>query len=62
MGAEEVSRHCDVVGSQAVNTLEFMLEGQPLIVEAETYVGLSVTGDASVVESLVTQVDEIARE
>ena len=61
LGAEEVSRNWGVVGSQEVNTLEFTLNGQPLTVEAETYVGLSVTGDAQTVETIAARVGEIVR-
>ena len=61
LGAEEVSRNWGVVGSQEVNTLEFTLNGQPLTVEAETYVGLSVTGDARTVETIAARVGEIVR-
>jgi hypothetical protein len=49
-----------VVGSQDVSTLEFRLKGQTLIVEAEIYVGLSVTGDALTVEAIAARVGEIA--
>ena len=56
MGAEEVSRNWGVVGSQEVNTLHFSLGGLPLIVEAETYVGLSITGDSEAVESIADRV------
>jgi hypothetical protein len=61
MGAEEVSRNWGVAGSQEVNTLEFTLKGRPLTVEAETYVGLSVTGDAPTVEIIAARVGEIVR-
>ncbi len=56
MGAEEVSRNWGLVGSQEVNSLHFSLDGQSLIVEAETYVGLSITGDSEAVESIVDRV------
>jgi hypothetical protein len=52
MGAKEVSRHYDVVGSQEVNTLRYTLDGIPLSVETETYVGLSVTGERETVETI----------
>jgi hypothetical protein len=59
LGANEVSRDWGMVGSQEVNTLRFNFDGRPLIVEAETYVGLSVTGDGEAVEAIVARMREI---
>ena len=59
MGAEEISRNWGVAGSQEVSTLRFTLGGQPLTVEAETYVGLSITGDSEVVEIIAHRVRKI---
>ena len=59
MGAEEVSRNWGVVGSQEINTLKFTLKGQPLMVEAETYMGLSISGEQETVECIAAQVREI---
>lgn len=61
MGAENVSRDWGVVGSQELATLKVTLNGQPLTIEAETYVGLSVTGEAQTVETIAARVDEIVR-
>ncbi|QHD65713.1 hypothetical protein GS397_00585 [Sphingobium yanoikuyae] len=58
-GAEEVSRDYTVVGSQEINTLRFILDGFPLSVEAETYVGLSVTGEPEAVETIKSRLRDI---
>lgn len=52
LGVEDVSRDYAVVGSQEINTLRFTLNGLPLLVESETYVGLSVTGERDAVENI----------
>ena len=54
MGATLESRQWGVGGSQEIETLHVRLEGGSVTVEAETYAGLTVTGQA-------TFVDEIAR-
>lgn len=59
VGAEEVSRDYAVVGSQEINTLRFTLDGFPLSVETETYVGLSVTGEPEVVETIKSRLRDI---
>lgn len=59
VGAEEVSRDYAVVGSQEINTLRFTLDGFPLSVETETYVGLSVTGEPEAVETIKSRLRDI---
>lgn len=59
IGAEEVSRDYAVVGSQEINTLRFTLDGFPLSVEAETYVGLSVTGETKAVETIKSRLRDV---
>ena len=61
MGAQEVSRDWGVAGSQDVKTLQYSLNGRPLTVEAETYVGLSVQGDCQTVEAIKSRVCEIVQ-
>ena len=53
MGAVSLDSERNVVGSQELETYHFQLGGAALTVEAETYMGLSITGDEA-------QVDEIA--
>lgn len=59
VGAQEVARDYAVIGSQEINTLRFTLDGLPLSVEAETYVGLSVTGQAKAVETITSRLQDI---
>lgn len=59
LGVVEVSRHHAVAGSQEINTLRFTLNGLPLSVETETYVGLSVTGERDAVETIQLRLREI---
>jgi hypothetical protein len=59
VGAQEVVRDYAVVGSQEINTLRFTLDGAPLSVEAETYVGLSATGQAKAVEIIRSRFQDI---
>ncbi len=61
LGAEEVSRNWGVVGSQEINTLEYRLDGMPLTVEAETYIGLSLSGEELVIQSIVERVQDRKR-
>ena len=59
VGAQEVSRHYAVAGSQEINTLRFTLDGFPLSVETETYVGLSVTGEREAVEKIHSRLRDV---
>jgi len=58
LGAEEVSRNWGVAGSQEINTLQYKLDGTPLTVEAETYIGLSLSGEEPVIRSIVDRVQD----
>ena len=59
MGAQEISRNWGVGGSQEVNTLQFELDGCQLTVEAETYVGLSLSGESQTIQAIAKRVREI---
>ena len=59
VGAQEVSRDYAVAGSQEINTLRFTLDGSPLSVQTETYVGLSVTGERAAVETIKARLREV---
>lgn len=58
LGARGVCESWGVGGSQELATLEVALDGETLIVEAETYVGLSITGDPRLVERVAEHVRE----
>jgi len=59
IGAQEVSRDYAVAGSQEINTLRYTLDGFPLSVETETYVGLSVTGEREAVEKIRSRLRDV---
>lgn len=60
-GADEVSRNWAVAGSQEISRALFSLNGSPLTLEAETYVGLSLTGERSIVDAVSARVAEIQK-
>ena len=41
-----------VGGSQEVESLEVRVAGSPLSIESETYIGLTITGDESLVDTV----------
>jgi len=47
-----------VGGSQEVERLETMIDGEAIVVEAETYVGLSISGNERVVSRIAARVRE----
>lgn len=59
VGAQEVSRDYAVAGSQEINTLRYTLDGFPLSVQTETYVGLSVTGEREAVEKIRSRLRDV---
>lgn len=59
MGAEEGERQWGVAGSQEVSTMRYIVGGQSLSVEAETYIGLSITGDGETVATVAARVRDI---
>ena len=56
VGAEEVDSSWGVGGSQEISRFELMIAGERVVIEAETYIGLSVTGDRRIVEDLANKV------
>ena len=58
LGGKAIGQGWALGGSQELESLEVELEGDRLLVEAETYVGLSITGPSSLVrrvQALVTE-------
>jgi hypothetical protein len=45
-----------VGGSQEAESLEVRVGGKPLVIEAETYMGLSIRGDSETVDEVAEQV------
>jgi hypothetical protein len=56
MGGRPQSREWGVGGSQELGTLVVGVGGGSLLVESETYVGLSITGDEALVEEIAAAV------
>ena len=52
LGAKLVRKDWDVAGSQEVSTADFMVRGEPLHVETETYVGLSISGSSALLSEV----------
>ncbi|MGF6156207.1 hypothetical protein M2267_001450 [Ensifer sp. KUDG1] len=50
-----------VAGSQEIETVRARLAGQEITIEAETYVGLSITGGEKVVDDIAARVRLAAR-
>ena len=50
LGADIAARQWGLGGSQIIETTKLSLGKDLLVVEAETYVGLSITGEARVVD------------
>jgi hypothetical protein len=45
-----------VGGSQEFESLEVSVRGKPLVIEAETYIGLSIRGESETVDEVAEQV------
>ncbi|MGQ8633858.1 hypothetical protein ACUTJJ_20540 [Agrobacterium sp. DKPNP3] len=58
LGASVESRNWSVAGSQEIETVQARLADQEIIIEAETYIGLSITGD----EATVNEISERVRQ
>ncbi len=57
LGADNQQAVRGVAGSQHFESLEVVIGGRSLLVEAETYVGLSVTGEADLVAMVAAEVE-----
>ncbi|OAE43650.1 hypothetical protein [Agrobacterium tumefaciens] len=58
LGASVESRNWSVAGSQEIETVQARLADQEIIIEAETYIGLSITSD----EDTVNEISERVRQ
>lgn len=52
LGAQLRDRTSALAGSQEIDAFEIVVDGRQLVVEAETYVGLSLTGPHDLVERI----------
>jgi hypothetical protein len=58
MGAETAARQWGLGGSQIIETTKLSLGKDTLVVEAETYVGLSITGESRLVDRVAALLSE----
>lgn len=59
MGAEPRDHHWGIGGSQEIDTLEVSVDDRCLVIEAETYVGLTLTGPIDLVERIQSRLASI---
>jgi hypothetical protein len=55
LGAVRRHHSSSVAGSQVVEEAEFEVRGQRLLVRAETYAGLAITGADGLIEEILAQ-------
>ena len=58
LGASIETRNWSVAGSQEIETVQAQLAGKPITIEAETLIGLSITGD----ENMINEISERVRQ
>jgi len=58
LGAVLENRNWVVAGSQEVETFLWQLAGQAITVEAETYMGLSISGDENTINDIAQRVSQ----
>lgn len=56
LGAEMIDGSWAVAGSQELESCRVRLDGEELVVEAETYVGLSLTGPAELADRVAAAI------
>jgi hypothetical protein len=58
LGVKPIDSDWAAAGSQELETFKFELNGHTLCVEAETYIGLSLSGDEVLVNEIAKRVEE----
>ncbi|HEV7694497.1 MAG TPA: hypothetical protein VGO52_26915 [Hyphomonadaceae bacterium] len=58
MGTRTLDADWSVVGSQELGTAKLELRGRIVVVESETYIGLSITGDDNEVDEIANRISE----
>jgi hypothetical protein len=58
LGATGLEETWGLAGSQEISSAKAQLGGKPLLIEAETYIGLSITGDPNLVRQIAATVRE----
>jgi hypothetical protein len=58
LGASIESRNWAVAGSQEIETVQAQLAGNAITIEAETYIGLSITGEENMINEISKRVKQ----
>ena len=58
LGASIESRNWSVAGSQEIETVQAQLAGNAITIEAETYIGLSITGEENMINEISKRVKQ----
>ena len=58
LGASIESRNWCVAGSQEIETVQAQLAGNAITIEAETYIGLSITGEENIINEISKRVKQ----
>lgn len=58
LGASIESRNWAVAGSQEIETVRAQLAGNAITIEAETYIGLSITGEENMINEISKRVKQ----
>jgi hypothetical protein len=61
MDAKTLEEKWGVGGSQEVETVKLELRGKIIVLESETYIGLSITGDEHDLDEVAKQVAEMLK-
>ena len=60
MGAEVTARQWGLGGSQTLETTKIYLGKDLIVVEAETYAGLSITGEARLIDRVASMLERLS--
>lgn len=61
LGASIETRNWSVDGSQEIETVQAQLAGKPITIEAETLIGLSITGDENMINEISERVKQASQ-
>ena len=59
LGGNITDNSWGVAGSQEGERLDCVVEGKPVFIESETYIGLSIRGESDVVDRIASRVGEL---
>ena len=58
LSAKELDRFCGVGGSQEINQLLVLIDGRELLLQEETYIGLSAMSDKVTLGKFLLEIDK----